>query len=360
MTLTEISKIRIISQKIGATEFKTAPEVVRWMGAVQAQDYPMAKWALGIRARGSDDEKIEAAFNKGEILRTHLMRPTLHFVSSEDIYWMLDLTAPRIKSSMKSRQKELELSEAIFTKSRSVLEKILCNGTFLTREELSKEFGKAKIKAVGNRLYHLLVRSELDGLICSGPVKEGKQTFALLRERVPVRKVLTRDESLAELATRYFTSHCPAALNDFIWWSGLSVKDAKRGFESVKSCFTTEIIGNEKYLFPESFHFIKNNIYQSHLLPAYDEFLISYRDRSASISLVDNKKAISSNGIFYPLIVTNGQVTGLWKRFIKKSDVTIELTLFRQPDKPVRSQIEKSATAFAQFLNKRLEIILKR
>ena len=123
MTLKEISNIRIISQKIAATEFKTANEAVGWMGAIQAQDYSMAKWAIGIRSLDSTDEKIEASLDKGEIIRTHLMRPTLHFVSAEDIYWILELTAPQIKSSLKSRHKELELSESIFTKSSRIIEK---------------------------------------------------------------------------------------------------------------------------------------------------------------------------------------------------------------------------------------------
>ena len=356
MTLKEISNIRIISQKIAATEFKTANEAVGWMGAIQAQDYSMAKWAIGIRSLDSTDEKIEASLDKGEIIRTHLMRPTLHFVSAEDIYWILELTAPQIKSSLKSRHKELELSESIFTKSSRIIEKALSNGLCLTREELAKEFNKARIKTDSNRLSHLLSRSELDGLVCNGPRKNGKHTYALLHERVPDKKIFPRDVSLFELAKRYFTSHCPATLQDFAWWSGLSGKEARRAMDSVKSGFITEIIGSEKYLFPNSSpvnNYDKTSVY---LLPAFDEFLISYQDRSASLSSAYNKEAVSSNGIFNPVIVVNGQVTGLWKRSIKKNQVIINLILFQPHNKTLRNLIEKNAYAFGYFLNKETEV----
>ena len=359
MTLKELSNIRIISQKIEATEFRTANEVVGWMGAIQAQDYAMAKWAIGIRTLDSTDEIIEASLDKGEIIRTHLMRPTWHFVSAGDIYWMLELTAPQIKSSLKFRHKELELSGSVLTKSKLLLEKTLSNGLSLTREELAKEFIKVKIKTDGNRLYHLLVNSELDGLICSGLRKAGKHTYALLHERVPYKKVFTRDESLYKLAERYFTSHCPATLQDFVWWSGLSGKEARQAMESVKSGFVIEKIGPGKYLFPGSSSVPNHDKTSVHLLPAFDEFLISYKDRSASLSSAHNKKAVSSNGIFYPVIVVNGLVTGLWKRLIKKNKVIIEPVFYQQHNKTIKNLIEKKAYTFGHFINKETEVRYK-
>jgi hypothetical protein len=359
MNSKDISNIRTFSQKIAATEFKTVKEIVRWMGAIQAQDFSMAKWAIGLRILDSTDERIEDSFNKGEIIRTHLLRPTWHFISAEDIYWMLELTAPQIKSSMKSRNKELELSESIFTKSKCLLEKTLSNGLSLTRDEIAREYNKVKIRTDGNRLSHLLVRAELDGIVCSGPIKANKQTFSLLQDRVPRKKVLTRDESLVELAKRYFKSRGPATLHDFVWWSGLPVKDARQALESVKSGFITEMIGSEKYLFSTSSPIDIYNKTYIHLLPAFDEFLISYRDRSASLSAGDNKKAVSSNGIFNPLIIINGQVTGLWKRSINKTKVIIEPILLQQLNKTNRNLIEKNAYRFGRFLNKEIEVRYK-
>jgi hypothetical protein len=357
MTLNDISNIRLNSQKIVATEFKTANQIVNWMGAIQAQDYSMAKWAIGVRLLNPTDEGIETSLDKGEIIRTHLMRPTWHFVSAEDIYWMLELTAPKIKSSLKSRHKELELSESIFSKSNFIIEKALSFGLSLTREELAKEYDKAMINTNGNRLSHLLLRAELDGIVCSGPIKENKQTYALLNERVPCKKVLSRDESLGELAKRYFTSRCPATLQDFIWWSGLSVTEARLALESVKSSFISDTIGSQIYWFTNSFPQTVYDKSSTHLLPAFDEFLISYKDRSASLSLTDNKKNVSDNGIFRPVIVINGQVTGLWKRTIKKNIIIIETDFFLGPDKIHIDLIEKKANIFGQFLKKEIEVI---
>jgi len=356
MTLTEISSCRLISQKIASTEFTSAKEIVEWMGAMQAQDFAMAKWAVGVRLLNPTNAKIEDALNKGEILRTHVMRPTWHFVSSDDIYWLLDLTANRIKSSMKSRDKELELSEAIYTKSNNIIGQLLAGGVHLSREEFAIAFNNAHIKTDNNRLSHLMLRAELEGIVCSGQVNGNKQTFALLCDRVPYKKILSRDESLAELVKRYFTSHGPATLQDFIWWSGLSVTDARQGFEAVKAGFISETIDAVQYWFKDSFTITRNDKNAVYLLPAFDEFLISYRDRSASLSSIHHKKAVSDNGIFRPVIVVGGQVTGLWKRTIKKDEVMISSSSFLQGNEIETSSYQKASKAFGSFLGKKTRI----
>ena len=352
MTLNDISNLRIVNQKIVGTEFRTAKELVGWMGAVQAQDYAMAKLAVGLRLLQATDNTIESAFNRGEIIRTHIMRPTWHFVAAEDIYWLLELTAPKIKSSVKSRHRDLEITPDLLSRSNDIIGKALLERKLLTREELAIEFGKADINVSNNRLSHLMFCAELEGLICSGPVRGKKQTYALLEARVPRTKMLTRDESLAELAKRYFTSHCPATLQDFVWWSGLSVNDARLALESVKPDFISEIIGSDTYWLTNSFSTSKGGNSIVHLLPAFDEFLISYRDRSASLSLVHNCKAVSDNGIFRPVIVIDGQVSGLWKRTTKKDKVIIETDLFQAQDSQIQDGIEKAVRNFESFFGK--------
>ena len=356
MTLPDISNCRLVSQKIATTEFSSAKEVVGWMGAMQAQDFAMAKWAVGVRFLNPTNSKIESALNKGEIIRTHVMRPTWHFVAAEDVYWLLDLTANKIKQAMKTRDRELELSEAIFTKCNKILESILSKGVHLSREELAEAFINAGISTDNNRLSHLLVRAELEGIICSGTVNGNKQNYALLSERVPHKKTLPRDESLAELAKRYFTSHGPATLQDFVWWSGLSVTEARQGFESVKSGFISETVGSVNYWFKDSFSNTLVNVNSIYLLPAFDEFLISYKDRSASLSLIHHKKAVSDNGIFRPVIVRNGQVTGLWKRTIKKDEVTIETSSFLSGKSDSKHLYEAVSVKFGSFLDKKARI----
>lgn len=327
MTLPEISNIRLYNQQIAKTKFNSPKDVVKWMGAMQAQDFNMSKWAIGIRTEDCTEKQIVDAYNKGEIIRTHVMRPTWHYVSPDDIYWMLNLTAPRIKSSMKSRNRELELDGALLLKTNKIIEKALEEEGQITREEFSVKFNKEGIKTDNNRLSHILFEAELDSLICSGPIKGNKITYMLLKERVKPGKTLTREESLAELAQRYFTSHGPAKIQDFAWWSGLSLSEARKGLELVKNDFLSEEVEGETYWFAEIIEKSNDND-GIHFIPAFDEFLISYKDRTASLSNVFNRKTVSINGIFYPIIVAKGQVAGLWKKVKNKNGVIIETNFF--------------------------------
>ena len=356
MTLANIANIRLQSQQIASSKFKSAKDLVSYMGAMQAQDYAMAKWAVGLRLQNSTDKKIEKAVNKGEIIRTHLMRPTWHFVSADDIHWMIELTAPQMRTAAKSRHKQLGLTEKILSKSNNIIEKSLRDSNHLTREELMKIIAKEKIPTSVEFSIHLMFRAETDGIVCNGKIKNNKQTYALLAERVPKKKSITKDEALALLAKKYFNSHAPATLKDFVWWSGLSVKDAIHALEMIKKDFIPEKIADEIYWLNNSFN--KDLILKSsvHLLPAFDEFLISYKDRTASLHPDHYKKSISNNGIFWPMIVINGQVTGSWKRIITKEKVIIEPTLFKAHSKKTIAEIKKSAKKFGEFLEEEIEI----
>lgn len=318
---------------------------------MQAQDYSMCKWAIGQRMIAATDDIIEVALNEGTLIRTHLLRPTWHIVSAYDIYWMLELTAPRIKSSMNSRDKELGLTLELLNKSFCLLEKHLSGGISLSRDHVAGILNAAGIKTDDNRLSHILMNAELDGLICSGRRTGNKPAYGLLSERVPVRKVFSREDALAELAQRYFASHGPATLKDFTWWSGLSVADATKALNIVAPGFISETVGSEKYWLKEEYSNYKGKGYFVHLLPAFDEFLISYRDRSSVLELVHNRKAISNNGIFYPVIVMNGQVAGTWKRTIQKDKTKIELNIFAAFNTKVNFLIEEEIEAYLQYLN---------
>jgi hypothetical protein len=356
MTSSEISQIRLVNQKISHQKYLSAGDIVKWMGAIQAQDFSMAKWAVGVRSAGLTATMVDSSFDKGEVLRIHVLRPTWHLVSADDIYWMLRLTAPKILTSLRSRHKQLGLSESVISKAKDIIGKTLTEWKSLTREELGKEFLKSDIRIDGNRLSHILFRGELDELICSGPTAENKLTYSLLHERVPQKKYLSREESLAMLAGRYFTSRAPATIQDFAWWSNLTLKDVRTATESIKSDFVSETIGSGKYLIPRSFTYPvpqNNNVY---ILPAYDEFLLSYKDRSSSLSAIYNKKAVSDNGIFYPLIVAEGQIKGVWKRSFQRNRVIIKTTFFQPASGSDLNLINKCAALFGQFLEKEVEI----
>jgi hypothetical protein len=326
------------------------------MGAIQSQDFSMSKWAVGIRLNSATDKAIETEINKGAILRTHVLRPTLHLVSAENIRWMLNLTAPAIKARLKSRHKELDLTESLLKKCNNIIQDSLMGANHLTRDELISILAKAGVFVEKQRGYHILVRAELDGITCSGILKGGKQTYALLNERVPEIKDLTKEEALKKIAGIYFSSRGPATLQDFKWWSGLSITDCRNALESIKTDLTSEKTGSEIFWFYNCLPHRKHKNDSTHLLPSFDEFLISYKDRSASIPLTNQKKTISENGIFRPIIVINGQVKGLWKRTVRKDKVIIETELFEPISKSIKDQIEKDGESFGHFLGKKAEI----
>src|SRR5882724_2266639 len=248
--MTSIGFQRIHNQHLSSTEFKKPADLVKWMGAVQAQDYYGAKWALAQRMKDATDETIEKAFANGDILRTHVMRPTWHFVTPADIRWLLKLTAPRVNAACSHNYRKFELDASVFKRTNKVLAGALRNGRQLTRQTLRTAVERAGIAADNLiRFIHILIRAELDEVICSG-ARKGKQfTYALLDERAPQTKTFTRDEALAELARRYFTSHGPATLQDFTWWSGLSAADARAGLDMVKSGFIREDADAQTYWF---------------------------------------------------------------------------------------------------------------
>jgi len=350
----EIAAARLKNQQIASPTETSPSEVLKWLGAIQAQDLPMALWAIGLRTPNSTHDSIRAAFNNGEIIRTHLMRPTWHCVSADDIYWMLELTGPQIKTALNARHKSLGITDEVLNQAKNIFIKHLEKNGPSSRTELVTLLEKAGIPNEDNRAAHLLLHAELDAIICSGPLKGNKQTYALLEERVPKKKTLPYEEALAELAIRYFSSHGPATLNDFAWWSGLRAKQVKLALELVKPQLQSEIIDSQEYWFSSNNQASQTNQQLVYLLPAFDEFIISYRDRSAVILSEHYQKAISRNGLFWPVILVNGQVEGLWKRAIKRDSINIATDFFQPADQFVISQTEKQKLALADFLGKEM------
>lgn len=347
-----LSQLRLMSQQLNGTVLKSPKEIVSCMGAMQAQDYNMAKWAIGIRLPNSTLQKVDSALDKGEILRTHVLRPTWHFVAAKDIYWMLELSAPRIKTQLKSRHKELEITPAVLKKGHKIIEKILLPNEFSTREEIVAAFKKSKIAVNDNRASHIFLMAELEGLICSG---WKQSTYALLDKRVPPQKKITIDQALARLALKYFSSHGPATVQDFSWWSGLNTTSVRHALELIKNDLVSEKFGEDTYWFSSSVSVREREKDSSFLLPAFDEFIISYKDRSAILSSSQHQIAISSNGIFRPAIFVNGKVAGLWERTIKKDRLLLTTKFFETPTAKIKKQVAKAAKDFGKFSNKKIE-----
>ncbi len=362
----DITHLRLHNTGLSSSPFENAYDVVSHLGAVQSQDFAAAKWALGLRIKNSTDEKIEKDFNDGKILRTHVLRPTWHFVLPEHIRWMLALTAPRIKTFMGHYNKKLELTDAVFTKSNTTIIKALKENRYLTRQELKTYLEKAGIKTDVQRLAHIVMWAELDGLICSGPRRSkpaspktkhatsrgGQFTYALLEKRAPKTKRLSHEESLEKLANLYFTSHGPAQLKDFSWWSGLSMKDATKALDLIRSRLNQETINGKMYWFFPNVPITHNQSPMAYLLSIYDEYTIAYKDRSdiSEGRARDIERMISMGNALTSVIILDGKVVGTWKRLLKKQHVEITLTLFRTLEKIEKEELQKTADRYGTFL----------
>jgi hypothetical protein len=308
-----IPQTRLINQQLLRPRFTSPQAVVRWMGAIQAQDYPASLRAVCLRLPGVSYEQAEAAFNRGEFLRTHVLRPTWHLAAAEDIRWLLELTAPQVKAKTRSRDLEFGLTEDIFAESNAVFTRALRGGRHLLREELARTLEEAGIDTGGYRLAHLLMRAELDAVICSGAPRGKKHTYALLSERAPGAGSFDRETSLAMLAARYFTSRGPATLKDFVWWSGLTMTAARQAILMADKELSIVELDGQTYYFHPGAQEMKTKSGTVHYLPAFDEYLIAYADRSAVLAAEQLSKAIASNGIFRPVILHDGIVAGTWK-----------------------------------------------
>lgn len=357
MATPNIPELRLHAQQIAHSYFKEVTELVSHMGVLQAQDFQMVKWAIGLRVPGTTAEDIDNLIQKGKLLRTHLLRPTWHMVADKDIYWLLELTAPRIIAAQKWRHKELGLTDTILKKSLKVMEKAFKETKQLTREELIEELEKAKIATNENRASHLLFMAELDGLLCSGSGKGQRTSYRLLSETVKKPTSISKEEAMAKLTTLYFTSRGPATLEDFMNWSGFAITEVKKAMEELPSHLISETIGENTYWWSDKAKIHLKEKGQLHLLPSFDEYIIGYKDRSAVLQEVHHKTAVSNNGIFWPTIVLDGQVIGIWKRTIKKETLEIKPSFFDKATKSSVKLLEAEAKHYGEFLHLKPEVI---
>lgn len=351
MNASEVIKLRLHNTGLSHSPFKSAADAVSHLGAVQAQNFAAAKWALGLRIKNSTDEDIEKAFNEGTILRTHVMRPTWHFVVPEDIRWMLELTAPRVKARLAYYNRKLELDDALFARSNAAVARALQGNTYLTRQELKTVLTNTGIETDIQRLAHIIMWAELDGLICSGP-RRGKQfTYALLEERVGEAKKLSREQALSKLALNYFTGHGPAQLKDFSWWSGLAVKDAKVALDLIESELKQATFDGKTYYWSSTQAEVAiPKMPSAFLLSIYDEYTIAYKDRGDISEARDIEKMISMGNALTAVIIINGKVAGTWDKILKKNAVEIRLNPFWKLKKDEQEALESEVARYGKFV----------
>lgn len=332
---------RLANQGLAPTWHATPEAAVAWLGAVQAQDYVGAAWALALRVPGLALADVDAALADGRLLRTHVLRPTWHFVSPADIRWMLALTGPRVKALMRGYDARLDLDARVYARARTVFTRALAGGRSLTRPELAGALKVARIQAAGQRLAHLVMDAELAGVLCSGPKRGLQMTYALLDERAPAVKPIARDDALATLAQRYFQSHGPATVHDFAWWSGLTVGDARQAV--VLGKVDTAVLTTP----PAS----DRAAGRHYLLPNYDEYLIAYRDRGVAIDPERARNLGTFTSAEYPhQVVLHGRVAGSWRREIDRRGAGVRLQLYAAPATAERRALATAASRFGRFL----------
>ena len=356
----DIARQRLHRTYLAGSSHATGREVVRALGAVQAQDYEGAKWALSMRTTGATNAELEREFDTGAILRTHVLRPTWHFVDPADIRWMLALTGPSVVKRMSVYDRRLGLEEKTFRRSSAVLEKALRDGTYLTRPEL-RTLVESKVGPLGagmpgnQRMAHLMMRAELEGLICSGARRNKQFTYVLLDERAPPTAPLDRDEALLELTRRYFRTRSPATPQDFSWWSGLSVSEAKRGIDMAGAELEPVAIDDVKY-------WVHGDVPgrakpSAHLLPNYDEFFIGYRDRNAIGRRLKSARMVTGGSALIAYVIAlDGQLVGAWKRSPGRGVVKLELNLLDRLTTAEEKRVLAEVRRFEAFVGRAVEL----
>jgi hypothetical protein len=357
MATLDVPNLRLQTQMVSDHRMKKPEDVVEFLVCVQAQDYFGALWALGLRIGNVTEPEMERAFIDGSILRTHILRPTWHFVSPKDIRWIQALTGPRVKQNNSSMGRKLGLDNKLLSKCQKIIAKALSGGNMLTRNELRTVLAKAGIEAADSlRMAYILMEAELDCLIVSGP-RRGKQfTYMLLDERAPATKPKKREDALEEFSRRYFATHGPATVHDMSWYSGLTIAECKEGLEMVKDEFEHTEIGGKTFWFAETKP-KKPKPNTCYLLPNYDEYGIGYRDRSEIFETEYEKKIVARDSTtFMHLIIIDSKLVGTWRRKLRKNEVIIESKRFRAFNATEETAFKKAADDYGRFLGLKVKL----
>ena len=340
-----IVRRRLHEQRLAGDPFEGPAEAVAWFGAVQAQEFAEAKWSLSERVRDCTDADVEDAFARGEILRTHVLRPTWHFVAPTDIRWLLRLTAPRVHQAASYSRRRDGVDGGLLSRSHDILAGALRDTGPLTRPELGDALYRNGIEAKGSRLSHICMHAELEQLMCSGPRRGKQHTYALLDDRAPSGPELSHDQALAELALRYFQSHGPATLNDFTWWSGLTRTEARKGIAAVGDRLRSEEDedGTSWLSIPRAAP--EEAATRAFLIPMYDELAVAYKD----LRMIRSGPPPEKGRMSRPVVI-DGKCVGSWRRTLASRETVVEVTLSTELDDRQTEALKAVIARFGSFL----------
>ena len=351
----EIARRRIRNSRLASGAFVSPAEAVGWHLAMQAQDYGPAKWSVGQRSKGIVDEDVDRAFEEGSVVRTHVLRPTWHFVARDDVRWLLALSGPRVQRGNAGRYRQLALDARTLGRAEKVIAAALEGGNRLTRDEIGAVFDRSNIDREGQRLPYLLMHAELEALIGSGGRRGKQQTYALLDERVPSGGRMDRDEALVELVRRYLTSHGPATVKDMSWWSGLTMTDIRAalgmlgdeaGIEEVDGLAFWSIASERSRRPPAP--------RGAHLLQTYDELVVGYTESRFHGETVGELAREAWSGRTFPsgIVLLNGRVGGHWRRTTESKRIRATISLYEDVSQADERALEAAAKRLGRFLGR--------
>ncbi|HEV2089107.1 MAG TPA: winged helix DNA-binding domain-containing protein [Cryptosporangiaceae bacterium] len=329
----EIALLRLVAQRIAGDGLATPADAVRWLTALQAQDYPGVLTSVALRTASGTRQAVEAAFDAGEVVRSWPMRGTLHLVTAEDLPWMLDLAAQRPVAGATRRRAQLGIDPPTLDRARQVAVNVLAGGRQLRRDQLFATWEDAGVATTGQRGYHLIWHLAQVGVLCFGPVREGEQHLVLVDEWIAHPRRLDRDEALGELALRYFRSHGPATVRDFARWTGLLTADVRAGLALARPALANLHVDGVEYLLdprtPELLDACRERARGVFLLPGFDEFVLGYQDRRAILPAEFADRIVpGGNAVFRPTVVVDGQIVGTWQHTGRGPSRTVSATPF--------------------------------
>ncbi|MBN2552087.1 MAG: AlkZ family DNA glycosylase [Spirochaetales bacterium] len=349
-----IASWRLAAQRLQNTEGCTVEQVVAWLGGIQAQDYSGAKWSIGIRLPRIVEREVERAIADRRILRTWAYRGTLHFLAAADAAWILALLAPTVIAANRRRYGQLQLDETTFSRSnrliRSALEK---SGHPLARSEICELLEDGGVSAQGQRAPYLLQRAALEGLICLGPKRGRESTYESAENLTNAGSSPRPDEAAAALAERYFSSHGPATIQDFCWWSGLPAATAREALRNASSLQPIAVEDRELWAGSDPPPGVQES---AHLLPPFDDYLLGYRDRSLALDPAYSKRVNAGGGMMKPVFLVNGRAVGTWTQRNKPNGQMIWIQPFHDLSDRDYPAVTLATQAYAHFLETTVEL----
>ncbi len=325
--------IRLLNQQLIVPQFKTPTEVVSHMGAMQAQEYRMMRWAVEMRTKKPSHKAFKEAFDSGQIIRLHLMRGTWQLVSAEDYWWMIDLCAPKAivvtKGWMSSNKISIPDEELI--RVRDILIQTTSEKGSVTKEDFVQTLAEKDIKMDDHRLSYHIRMAEFSGVLCSGDLLPTKTTYALTAEKIGPRPTqIDAEEALMHFTRKYFQSHQPATLEDFVWWSGLNVNDCRKGIALLGDTIYKETWKGRDFYLTDNCRTRGFRTGKLLLIPPYDEYLIGYKSRDIVLPPEHRHRAHNNSGIFQSIIAHDGIICGNWSPF--KNDCQVNFFLGEHTD----------------------------